>query len=77
MAELDFIEYEKEIDVTKYDKRIQEQIKSIEKNLAEQEIHYVQEVERIESQLDTFIKENKKEYDLYERGRELKKIILH
>ena len=72
MAELDFIEYEKEIDVTKYDKRIQEQIKSIEKNLAEQEIHYVQEIERIESQLDTFIKENKKEYDLYERGRELK-----
>ena len=73
MAELDFIEYEKEIDVTKYDKRIQEQIKSIEKNLAEQEIHYVQEADRIESQLDKFIKENKKEYSLYEQGKELKK----
>ena len=73
MAELDFIEYEKEIDVTKYDKRIQEQIRSIEKNLAEQEIHYVQEADRIESQLNKFIKENKKEYSLYEQGKELKK----
>ena len=33
----------------------------------------MQEVEKIESQLDTFIKENKKEYDLYEQGKELKK----
>ena len=61
MEELDLIEYEKEIDVTKYDKRIQEHIKSIEKNLAEQENHYVQEADKIEAQLNKFIKENKKE----------------
>ena len=73
MAELDLIEYEKEIDVVKYDKRIQEQIKSIEKNLAEQETHYVQEADKVETQLNKFIKENKKEYDLYLQGIELKK----
>ena len=64
MAKLDFIEYEKEIDVAKFDKRIQEQIKSIEE---------VQEADKVESQLNKFIKENKKEYDLYEQGIELKK----
>ena len=55
MAEFDSIEYEKEIDVAKYDKRIQEQVRSIEKNLAEQEPHYVHEADRIEKQSDKFI----------------------
>ena len=73
MEELDLIEYEKEVDVSNYDKRIQEHIRSIEKNLVEQENHYVQEADKIEAQLNRYIKENKKEYDLYLQGIELKK----